>query len=101
MVFGSDQEMARKWLYNLSTGLILVAFYDIFRLRPVGRGRRPEFGRKPAQTDQTRIIFASHTYTHFYFCICTTRRVFVDVPDGPHIDEVAQGGLAAYLVIPP
>jgi hypothetical protein len=39
-----------------------------------------------------------HTHMHTLFGHNTTCRVIADVPDGPHIDGVAQGGLATYLV---
>ncbi len=51
-VFGSDQKIVTKRLYNLSTGLTFGAFYTIFRPRPVGMDPGTKCGRKPAQHGQ-------------------------------------------------
>ncbi len=46
---GQDHEMATKWPYNWSPGLILAAFRTIFLAWPVGTGLGAKLGRRMAE----------------------------------------------------
>ncbi len=52
LVFGLGQELAAKWLYNWSTGLILGAFSTIFRGRLVEKAPGANCGSTPAQNNK-------------------------------------------------
>jgi hypothetical protein len=52
LVFGLDRELATKWLYNWSSGLVLAEFCTIFRAWLVQRGPGANFGQKPDQNSK-------------------------------------------------
>ncbi len=52
LFFGLDQDMATKWFYNWSSGLILGAFCTMIRASPVGAGLGAKFGRERRETNQ-------------------------------------------------
>ncbi len=64
-LFSLDQEMATKWLYNWSPGLISGAFCTIFRAWPVGTGLGTKFGREIAEYGQNRLLNLLSGLTNF------------------------------------
>ncbi len=57
LVVGADQKMVSKRPYNWYPGLILGVLCTICRARSLGTGLGAKFGRKPAKTKITIIIF--------------------------------------------